>query len=247
VRHQNGQRDLVNERYLQKVESTELPNSASRLQNGRPAVSEDFILRGLPRLASKVHSLWLKTMYPFAAFGEGVSIPGSCQISRSMASEISVGDDVTLGRDVWLNVAPGSESSEAKIVLGSGCEIGRRSTISARNRIFLEADVLLAPSVLIMDHSHEFSDVEIPIRHQGVTRGGRIFIQRNCWLGHGAVIVCNHGELTIGRNSVVGANAVVTRSFPAFSVIAGNPAILIRTYDRQTGTWMKSEAACKQR
>jgi acetyltransferase-like isoleucine patch superfamily enzyme len=97
-----------------------------------------------------------------------------------------------------------------------------------------------------MDHNHEFSDVEMPIRHQGVTRGGRIFIERNCWLGHGAVIVCNHGELTIGRNSVVGANAVVTRSFPAFSVIAGNPATLIRTYDRQTGNWVKSEAACKQ-
>jgi acetyltransferase-like isoleucine patch superfamily enzyme len=237
---------VMNERYLQKIGSTELAKGESRMQNGRPAISEDFLLRSLPRLASKVHTLWLKTTYPFAAFGEGVSIPYSCDIRRSMASEISVGDNVTLARDVWLNVAPGSESSGAKIVLGSGCEIGRRSSISARNRIILEADVLLAPSVLIMDHNHEYSDVEKPIRRQGVTRGGRIFIERNCWLGHGAVIVCNHGELTIGRNSVVGANSVVTKSFPPFSVIAGNPATLIRTYDQQTGSWVRAEAACKQ-
>lgn len=236
----------MNEQYLQKTASTELANGASPVQDGGPAVSEDFLLRSFPRLAAKVHTLWLKATYPFAAFGEKVSIPFSCQISRSMAPGISLGDNVTLSRDVWLNVAPGSENSEAKIILGNGCEIGRRSTISARNRIVLEADVLMAPSVLIMDHNHEYSDVDVPIRHQGVTRGGRIFIERNCWLGHGAVIVCNRGELTIGRNSVVGANAVVTRSFPAYSVIAGNPATLIRTYDRQTGNWVKSEAECKQ-
>jgi acetyltransferase-like isoleucine patch superfamily enzyme len=98
---------------------------------------------------------------------------------------------------------------------------------------------LLAPSVLIMDHNHEFYDTELPIHAQGITEGGKIVIERNCWLGHGAVIVCNYGELRIGRNSVVGANAVVTKSFPPFSVIAGNPARLLKTYDPQTQKWSK--------
>jgi len=47
-------------------------------------------------------------------------------------------------------------------------------------------------------------------------------------LGLGSVVICNSGRLTIGRNSVIGANAVVTRSVPAFSVVAGNPARIIR-------------------
>ena len=193
------------------------------------------------RAATKLNSIWLGKTYPFATFGRNVSIHYSCDIQRSISEQISIGGDVYMAPDVWLNIAPGSDNSEPRIVLGSGCGIGRRSTISARNKIVLEADVLLAPSVLIMDHNHEYSDIEKPIHAQGVTSGGRIFIERNCWLGHGAVIVCTHGELVLGRNSVVGANAVVTRSFPPFSVIAGNPAKVVRAYDQQSGKWVRAE------
>lgn len=189
------------------------------------------------RVATKLNSIWLRKTYPFATFGRNVSIHYSCDIQRSISEQISIGDDVYMAPDIWLNIAPGSDNSGPKIVLGSGCGIGRRSTISARNKIVLEADVLLAPSVLIMDHNHEYSDVERPIHAQGVTTGGQIFIGRNCWLGQGAVIVCNQGELVLGRNSVVGANAVVTRSFPPFSVVAGAPAKLVRSFDVDSGKW----------
>jgi acetyltransferase-like isoleucine patch superfamily enzyme len=111
--------------------------------------------------------------------------------------------------------------------------------ISSRNKVVLEQEVLFAPNVLIMDHNHEFSNPDLPILAQGVTEGGRVVIERNCWLGYGAVIVCTHGELTIGRNSVIGANAVVTRSVPPFSVVGGNPAKLLRTYDQRARAWVK--------
>jgi acetyltransferase-like isoleucine patch superfamily enzyme len=191
------------------------------------------------RLATKLNTLWMQFTYPFAAFGKGVSIHYSCDLPRSISGYVSFGNNIYVAPDVWFNTAADTGTPEPKIVLGNGCKIGRRATLSSRNQIILEADVLLAPSVLIMDHNHEFYDTEVPIHAQGVTPGGKIVIERNCWLGHSVSIVCNNGELRLGRNSVVGANSVVTKSFPPFSVVAGSPAKLLKTYDVHTRKWIK--------
>ena len=192
------------------------------------------------RIRNRIHTRWLRERYPFRKFGRGNSIDFTCQIRRSSAGRVSIGDNVYLGPDIWLNVAPDENaSSEPAIIIGNGCELGRRTSISAKNCIELEESIITAPSVFITDHPHEYSNVDVPILAQGVSEGGRIRIERGCWLGVNSVIYCGKGELVLGRNCVVGANAVVTRSFPPYSVLAGNPAKVIKQYDSNRKIWVK--------
>jgi acetyltransferase-like isoleucine patch superfamily enzyme len=94
-----------------------------------------------------------------------------------------------------------------------------------------------------MDHNHAFEDVTVPIALQGTTKGGTIRIEAGCWIGFGAAIVCNEGELVIGRNSVVGVNSVVTRSIPPYSVVSGNPARVVKQFDPMKGKWVLGSIA----
>ena len=52
------------------------------------------------------------------------------------------------------------------------------------------------------------------------------------------MIVCEQGELVIGRNCVIGANCVIARSIPPYSVVAGNPAKIVKQYDLEKGKWV---------
>jgi len=191
-----------------------------------------------PRLLTKLYSLWVSATYPFASKGRNLSIHFSCDLKRSRAPHVAFGNSVYIAKNAWLNVNPAAQGSEPALVLEDRCVIARNTTISAKNSIHLEENVILSPSVLIMDHSHEYQDVTRPIEEQGVTEGGRIRIGQGTWIGQGAAIVCNKGELVLGRNCVVAANSVVTRSYPPYSVISGNPARVVQQFDQVKQTWV---------
>jgi len=211
---------------------------SARSDTGRSSrIGFDDPLRLIPLILTKLYTLWVRATHPFASLGKGVSIHYTCDLYNTGLMQI--GDLLTVHKDVWLHAHLSPENKgEPALVIDDYCFIGRRCHIAAKNRIEIERGVMLAASVLIQDHGHAYSDVTAPIRDQGVAEGGKIRIGEGCWIGQGAVIICDSGELTLGRNCVVAANAVVTRSAPSYSVLSGNPARIVKQFDPAKGAWV---------
>jgi acetyltransferase-like isoleucine patch superfamily enzyme len=183
-----------------------------------------FEIRGICR----GYAALLRLLCTFEHMGRRVAIHPSCDIRRGAAPYIWLGDGVLLMRDVWINVpveAPPAQPGKPIIRIGPGTAIGRRCMISGLNSIVIGPNVVLAPGVFVTDHSHEFSDPDVPISRQGVSEPGSVTIEEGCWLGHNSAVVTHRGRhITLGRNSVVGANAVVTKSCDPNSVMVGSPS-----------------------
>jgi acetyltransferase-like isoleucine patch superfamily enzyme len=209
------------------------------LFGGESGVHYEDPLRLIPRAMTKLYTLWLSVTYPFASRGRNLSIHYTCNLRRVVAHRIKLGSSIIIGKDAWLNVsAPPEEKGEPVIVIEDNSRIGARCQISGKNCIHLEREVTLSSSVLVMDHSHAYEDITVPISEQGATGGGRIRIGQGCWIGFGTAIICPKGELTLGRHCVVGANSVVTRSYPPYSVIMGNPAKVVKQFDPVKNAWV---------
>jgi acetyltransferase-like isoleucine patch superfamily enzyme len=170
----------------------------------------------------------MRHLMSFDFMGINVTIAPSCDIRPGAAPCIHLGNDIVLSQDVWLNIpyeAPVPVKGSPIIKICDGAAIGRRCTISGINRIEIGEKSLFGPSVFITDHSHEFKSTILPIQDQGVTEGGTIIIEEGCWFGHNSAVITHRGrEVIVGRNTIVGANAVITKSCPAYSVMVGNPA-----------------------
>lgn len=94
--------------------------------------------------------------------------------------------------------------------------------------IIIEDDVLIGPCVHFYTNNHEFLDTTKPIIDQGYplpTTKDSIVVRRGSWIGAGVVILPG---VTIGKNAVVGAGSIVTCDVPDFTVVAGNPARVLR-------------------
>jgi acetyltransferase-like isoleucine patch superfamily enzyme len=206
--------------------------------SGQDLTSFEDPLNVVLRVARKLYSLWLSWTYPFESVGHHLSVHYSCDIRRTIAGYIRIGADVVIGSGSRVDIPEILHDSKPVIIIEDHCTIGPRATILAVNQIHIEENVIFGPSVLVTDHGHAFEDVTVSIASQGITKGGTIRIEEGCWIGSGAAIVCSMGDVVIGRNSVIAVNSVVTRSVPAYSVVAGNPARIVKQFDASKGTWV---------
>jgi acetyltransferase-like isoleucine patch superfamily enzyme len=127
-------------------------------------------------------------------------------------------DDVWLSRGCYLVTGPGKE-----IVLGPQTYVGHRCLFYGHGGIRVGRDVLMANDVQLICGNHTFARRDLPIRAQP-TEERPIVIEDDVWLGASSIVL---GGVIIGRGSVVGAGAVVTRSLPPYSVARGVPAQVV--------------------
>ena len=122
------------------------------------------------------------------------------------------------------------------IVIGNNVSIGAYDRIASAYSVVIEDDVLMAAFVHITDHSHGYEDVSQPICKQPIIHKGPIVIKKGSWLAFGCHILSG---ATIGEHSVVAANSVVTKDVPPYSVVAGNPARIVKQYDFEKKKWVR--------
>lgn len=189
------------------------------------------------RLLTRLYSQWIRATFPFAAVGNRLSVHYSTILSRYIAPRIRLGNSVIIRRNTWINILENAEG-DTNIIIDDRTCINAQCTISAKKRIHIESDVMVSSNALIMDHNHAYETVGTAIAEQGTTPGGTILIEKGCWIGHGAAIICNQDELIIGHNSVIAANSLVTRSCPPYSVLVGNPARRVKAFDSEKGGWV---------
>jgi acetyltransferase-like isoleucine patch superfamily enzyme len=171
----------------------------------------------------------------FKSFGQSVTLMEPCMITNPQYIEI--GDNVRIREYSRIEAVDfdGATRFHPVLKIKSGTKIEQFFHIGACEYVEICENVLIAGRVYISDHNHCFSDVNKPIMSQGIKSGGRVIIQQNAWLGEGCVILPG---VTVGRNSIVGANAVVTKDVPPYSIVVGSPAKIIKQYDASQQAWM---------
>lgn len=146
---------------------------------------------------------------------------------------ISINKASFFQRGVWLYCV-GIDESKANLIIGEGCNFGYNNHITCVSKVVIGDYVLTANNVYISDNLHEYQDVNTPILQQPVRFKREVNIGSGSWLGENVSVI----GASIGRNSVIGANSVVTRDVPDYCVAVGAPAKVIKYYDQDLKKWI---------
>lgn len=153
---------------------------------------------------------------------------------------ITIGDGTAFGEQTFLTawtsftcIKSGKEFLQKftpSIIIGKNCHFGFNNHITSINNITIGNNLLTGKWVTITDNSHgEITKEQMlqdPLKRPVVSKGP-VRIGDNVWIGDKATILPN---VSIGNGAIIAANAVVTKDVPPYSVAAGNPAKIIKTF-----------------
>ncbi|HEV3034703.1 MAG TPA: acyltransferase [Solirubrobacteraceae bacterium] len=149
---------------------------------------------------------------------------GICFICPRVKLEIGRNATLRIGRWAWIGHASKIRVHEGEVSVGAKTVIGQECTISAFQHVSIGRECIIADRVMLIDFDHGVTEVERPIRVQGIYKRD-VRVGHNVWIGYGACILRG---VSVGDNSIIGTSSVVTKQVPDNAVIAGSPARVIR-------------------
>jgi acetyltransferase-like isoleucine patch superfamily enzyme len=159
------------------------------------------------------------------SLGRGVVIEDFVTIDALSKKGIQFGDNVKIARFTTIECTGVIRNIGEGVIIGSNSAIGAYSYIGGQGGIRIGENVIMGPRVNFHSENHNYEDLHIPIRLQGETREG-IIVEDDCWVGAGSIIL--DGSY-LEKGCIVAAGSVVNKQFPAYSIVGGVPAKIIRS------------------
>ncbi len=176
--------------------------------------------------------LWTRLLvYPFIIKrGKGSIIKRKARLDLFPSKTFSIGYRTIIEDYAIINNGMGD------IIIGDRCAVTSR--VKLVGPVTLGNLVTIGSGAQITGLTHNFEDVTRPIKDQGVLPN-RTVVADDVWIGGNSVIIQG---LKIGTHSIIASGSVVTRDVPPYSVVAGNPARVIKQYNFETHQWEKPAA-----
>ncbi|MCC6142626.1 MAG: acyltransferase [Candidatus Hydrogenedentes bacterium] len=156
-------------------------------------------------------------------------IQGAKYISIGQGSRVLPDGELTCLDDYY------GQKLRPRLVIGNDVYIGKNACFVCADSITIEDGCVLSDHVYISDNAHGMFPENGPIMRQPLILKGQVRIGRNTFVGYRVVIMPG---VVLGEHCIVGANSVVTHSYPAHSMIAGVPARLLKEYDPSVNDWI---------
>ncbi|WP_184549231.1 acyltransferase [Mucilaginibacter sp. FT3.2] len=157
--------------------------------------------------------------------GKGSVIRSNTRIDIFPFNKFSLGANSTIEDFCTVNNGVGD------LLIGNDSRLGLGSVLIGP--VMIGNQVIIAQNVVFSGMNHTYTDVDLPIRLQKVT-AAPIIVEDEVWIGANAVITAG---VTIGKHSVVAGGSVVTKNIPPYSIVAGNPAKVIKQYNFEKKDW----------
>lgn len=162
--------------------------------------------------------------------GKWVQLDEYVYISALGRKPVRIGNQVHIGAFSRIVISTTPNHLGSHITIGDHVGIGEFAYLGGAGGLEIGRDCIIGQYFSCHPENHQYDNHMLPIRLQGVSRRG-IRIGSNCWIGSKVTIL---DGVTVGDNCVIAAGAVVTKSMPPNSVIAGVPAKVVKSTLRST-------------